>query len=170
MKIKDTIYLLGLGALLTLSTGCASILGGGGTKAVKMTSSPSGVNFTIIDEKGEIIHKGHTPQLVNLKTGKSFGTKKYTVAFHRDGHPSREEILKSRLNHWYWGNIIFGGLIGMLIVDPATGAMWTLPEEFEVDLASTPAITGDHQSLQHIRVVSKDEIPTHLLDSLVALN
>ena len=34
------------------------------------------------------------------------------------------------INGWYFGNIIFGGLIGMLAVDPATGAMYTLsPKE-----------------------------------------
>ena len=27
-------------------------------------------------------------------------------------------------NGWYIGNILFGGLIGMIIVDPATGDMW----------------------------------------------
>lgn len=31
-----------------------------------------------------------------------------------------------KLNGWYFGNIIFGGAIGMLVVDPATGAMWKI--------------------------------------------
>lgn len=30
------------------------------------------------------------------------------------------------MNGWYIGNLLFGGIIGLLIVDPATGAMWTL--------------------------------------------
>jgi hypothetical protein len=34
--------------------------------------------------------------------------------------------LKATLSGWYFGNIIFGGLIGMLAVDPATGAMWNI--------------------------------------------
>ena len=32
------------------------------------------------------------------------------------------------LNGWYIGNVVFGGLIGLLIVDPETGAMWRLDE------------------------------------------
>ena len=39
-----------------------------------------------------------------------------------------EKVLETRMNGWYLGNIIFGGLIGALIVDPATGAMWTFKE------------------------------------------
>jgi hypothetical protein len=33
------------------------------------------------------------------------------------------------------GNIVFGGLIGLLIVDPATGAMWKLEETQVINLA-----------------------------------
>lgn len=31
-----------------------------------------------------------------------------------------------KLNGWYFGNLLLGGVIGMLIVDPATGSMWKL--------------------------------------------
>ena len=35
--------------------------------------------------------------------------------------------IKPTPNGWYLaGNFIFGGLLGWLIVDPATGAMWNL--------------------------------------------
>jgi hypothetical protein len=41
------------------------------------------------------------------------------------------------VNGWYFGNIIFGGLIGLLAVDPATGAMYTLkPDAVEGALSS----------------------------------
>ena len=36
---------------------------------------------------------------------------------------------------WYiGGNILVGGLIGWFIVDPLTGAMYTLPKEVNADL------------------------------------
>lgn len=31
-----------------------------------------------------------------------------------------------KLNGWYFGNLLIGGFLGMLIIDPATGAMWKL--------------------------------------------
>lgn len=40
------------------------------------------------------------------------------------------------MNGWYLaGNILLGGLIGWIIVDPITGGMWTLsPEEISLNL------------------------------------
>jgi hypothetical protein len=32
----------------------------------------------------------------------------------------------STVNGWYVGNVILGGMIDLLVVNPATGAMWTL--------------------------------------------
>jgi hypothetical protein len=31
------------------------------------------------------------------------------------------------MSGWYCGKLLFGGLIGMLAVDPATGAIWNSP-------------------------------------------
>ncbi len=33
------------------------------------------------------------------------------------------------MNGWYWGNFAIGGLIGFLIVDPLTGAMYRIKDE-----------------------------------------
>jgi hypothetical protein len=46
--------------------------------------------------------------------------------------------IKSKIDGWYFGNLIFGGLIGLVIVDPLTGSMWTLsPRELTYNLIST---------------------------------
>ena len=60
------------------------------------------------------------------------------------GEVGRDLSMSARLNAWYWGNILFGGLIGWLIVDPATGAMWKLKDEFTLHLspAGVPVNTG----------------------------
>ncbi|KGQ53534.1 hypothetical protein IO44_11000, partial [Gallibacterium anatis str. Avicor] len=34
-----------------------------------------------------------------------------------------------KIDGWYIGNILFGGIVGLLIVDPITGAMYKLPPE-----------------------------------------
>ncbi len=44
----------------------------------------------------------------------------------------------TKLDGWYFGNLIFGGLLGILIIDPATGAMWRLDETFTVYLDGEP--------------------------------
>ena len=42
------------------------------------------------------------------------------------------------MSGWVWGNILFGGIIG-LIVDASTGAMYKLtPEQVEASLKANP--------------------------------
>ena len=51
------------------------------------------------------------------------------------GYQATEVALTPRMSGWYWGNLLIGGLIGMLAVDPATGAMWSItPEKIEQKL------------------------------------
>jgi hypothetical protein len=43
------------------------------------------------------------------------------------GYTDKNITINTKVNGWYIaGNIIFGGLIGWIVVDPLTGAMWTL--------------------------------------------
>lgn len=138
---------LGLAVLLfpiCISGGCASILGGGGREPVLINSIPSGTHVEIVDGKGTVVHNGVTPMTVTLKRGAGyFKPGVYTVrttgtasTFRPVGVANagrRQAQFKGRLNGWYFGNLLFGGLIGMLAVDPATGAMWDLPNDFNVD-------------------------------------
>ena len=50
----------------------------------------------------------------------------YNLEVSLDGYQTQVIPLKSSLNGgWYFaGNIVFGGFIGWLIVDPLTGGMW----------------------------------------------
>ncbi len=47
-------------------------------------------------------------------------------------------VIDSSLSGWYIGNLLFGGIVGLLIVDPATGAMWKLPENTSTSLTKNP--------------------------------
>ena len=46
----------------------------------------------------------------------------------KEGYANKELTIVGTMSGWYIGNILFGGLIGMLAVDPVTGAMYVLPE------------------------------------------
>ncbi|MDA8868601.1 hypothetical protein N9H91_02170 [Pseudomonadales bacterium] len=52
------------------------------------------------------------------------------------GFSPKEYTLNSSVDGWYFGNLLLGGLIGMLIVDPITGAMYNLPARVDVSLDS----------------------------------
>lgn len=136
---------LALVASLGLS-GCASILGES-KYPVTVTSAPAGASFEITDKSGQVIHSGNTPSTVTLKSGKGyFSGQTYTLRFKKPGYGDRIVTVDSSLSGWYWGNILFGGLIGMLIVDPATGAMFKLPEQASADMG-TPLASADRADL-----------------------
>ncbi|MGN0834557.1 MAG: hypothetical protein ACI4QA_01845 [Candidatus Spyradosoma sp.] len=63
-------------------------------------------------------------------------SRRYTIELDRKGCRTHTAVLDTSLDGWYVGNILFGGLIGWLIVDPATGAMWKLPESVKYELKS----------------------------------
>jgi hypothetical protein len=126
-------------AVATLATtGCASIISES-KYPVAIHSSPSGASYKITDQSGFQIHAGHTPDQIMLESGAGyFDGEAYTVTYRKDGYAPSTQMLNSGIDGWYWGNIVFGGIIGMLIVDPATGAMFSLPERVSAELTPAP--------------------------------
>lgn len=63
---------------------------------------------------------------------------------------------------WYVANLLFGGLIGLLIVDPLTGAMYNLsPEDVNAVLeANNVKTTANTKSLT---VVLKQDVPQEIM-------
>ncbi|MGB3126362.1 MAG: hypothetical protein WBB95_21335 [Pseudomonas sp.] len=120
----------GMAAGLVLAlTGCASIVSDSKPK-VGLYSLPTQANYVIKDSKGGVVGKGVTPGTAILETSRGyFKSQSYTVTFQKDGYTQTTVPLKSSVSGWYWGNLLIGGLIGMLIVDPLTGAMYTLPDD-----------------------------------------
>lgn len=125
-----------LGAFLL--TGCATIVGDD-TQLVQVNSNPAGANFEIKDDSGRVVAQGKTPQGVALakSDGSYFGKKNYQITLIKDGSQPVTLPIKASANGWYiGGNILFGGLIGWLLVDPFNGGMYTLsPKETNAFLA-----------------------------------
>lgn len=141
MNVGSVVRIAAVFVMLVLQ-GCASILGDS-RYPVSVSSAPPGASFEIADKNGQIVHSGHTPSTVTLKSGKGyFSGQTYTLRFKKDGYPDRSVTLDSSVSGWYWGNIVFGGLIGMLIVDPATGAMYKLPDFVSADMGVPIAERG----------------------------
>jgi len=110
-------------SILALSlTSCASIVSKS-SYSVSINSSPNQAKFTIKNKNGIAIHSGTTPSFVTLSSGDGYFKKaNYIIQYEKSGYNPKEQQLIPELNGWYWGNILLGGLIGMLIVDPLTGA------------------------------------------------
>ncbi len=132
-------------AMVTLS-GCASIIAGG-HRDINIKSTPPEATVAIQDrESKQVVHKGQTPLIVPLSTrGGYFKSKQYDVTLSKEGYADKIINIDSFLSGWYAGNIILWpvAVIGGLIIDPLTGAMWSLtpkeinavletPEQFEL--------------------------------------
>lgn len=120
-----------------LLSGCATIVGSD-TQTLQVNSNPDGAGYTVKDETGAIIEKGITPSNITLakSSGKYFGKKTYDITFSKKGYADATYPLKTSPNGWYiGGNILLGGLVGWLIVDPLNGGMYTIsPDKVDIQL------------------------------------
>ncbi|WP_369958853.1 hypothetical protein [Pseudomonas benzenivorans] len=167
MRILNVRLALIPAALSLFMTGCASIVSDS-QYPVSISSTPAGANFEVRNRAGVVIHSGSTPGTVTLNSGAGyFKGETYTITFHKDGYADQQTTLRSSVDGWYWGNIIFGGLIGLFAVDPATGAMYKLPESSATTLAP---VTADTKASDSLTFITLDQVPEHLRDQLIPVN
>jgi hypothetical protein len=118
-------------------TGCASIATGS-DQSVAVHSEPAGASVKVFDASGLAVQESVTPAELVLKKGSGwFQPGTYRVVVSKPGFRPQEIVVRGTLNAgWYiLGNFVVGGLIGWLVVDPLSGAMWTLaPEDIGVRL------------------------------------
>ena len=133
---------LAVGLLALLSTGCASIIHGS-RQAVFVNSVPAGATVTAKDQYGMTVASQQTPCTLRLRRGRSFFTgASYSLTVEKQGHEPVNVFVSSRLGLlWYGGgNCILGGICGWFLIDPITGAMWTLePDAVNVTLPRSQA-------------------------------
>lgn len=111
----------------------------GRPRTVQINSNPSGANFTVFDKEGKQVEARTTPATVRLdRCHGFFSGEDYKVTFESAGYYPGEMHIRSKLNGWYFGNVLVGGAIGLFFVDPLTGAMWHLsPNGVTYNLVST---------------------------------
>jgi len=82
-----------------------------------------------------------------------------------DGYDEKVIPVEFAFNGWYIGNIVFGGLIGLLIVDPLTGAMYRLDMgSIHETLSKTTADAGPS-----LKIMDINQIPDNWKDHLVVI-
>lgn len=144
------------GAFAVALLGCASIVSKS-TYPVVFDTNPTGGQIVITDHAGVRVFQGRTPTTVTLSARKGFFQgANYTIQCPMEGH-TETTTLTSSLDGWYIGNILFGGLIGILIVDPATGAMWKLDDRAVLSLGHP--VTGSDPGQAALQIIGIDQIP-----------
>lgn len=143
-------------AVLMTGTSCATIF----TKSsypISFTSTPSEANVTVVNRAGSTVFTGSTPSTITLKAAAGYMKREeYTVTFQKSGYAPQTVPVICSLDGWYIGNILLGGIIGMLIVDPASGAMYKF-DNTEINASLTP----DSASMQdrQLRVIDISQVP-----------
>jgi hypothetical protein len=111
------------------------------------------------------MHSAETPTTITLPASSGFFTPaRYKLEFSKKGYQTVTTQLTASVNGWYVGNILIGGIIGLLIVDPATGAMWKLDSKYDASLPPTGSASA--QDSGGLRIASIDSVPIHLRTAL----
>jgi hypothetical protein len=127
-RIQKSLALTLAGGLTLALVACATIMQGS-RQEVSFGSTPSSAALTIDGNQ-----VGSTPYAAKLKR-----KDKHIVRIELAGYQPYELAMSRGTSGWVWGNIVFGGLPG-LIVDAITGAMYKLkPEEVQAALAQQGA-------------------------------
>jgi hypothetical protein len=143
-------------------TGCATIFSGE-TQPVTFRSEPDTAAIAVVNKAGEKIHAGTTPVTLTLKRGAGyFQPEEYRVRVAKDGFKPVELTVTGSVNGWYIGNLLFGGLIGMLIVDPMTGAMFNLAPDSVSATLEAEAIKTSRNDGSLVIVLAQD-VPAETL-------
>lgn len=108
-------------------TGCATIISG--TKdGINVTSTPPGAKV-LVDGRQEFT----TPARLKLSR-----KHEHTLLVSMPGYHTEEVSLSQGVNGWVFGNLVIGGIIG-IVVDLMSGATGDIsPDNVQVDLVAVP--------------------------------
>jgi uncharacterized protein YceK len=110
-------------SVLVAVSGCATIIHGT-TEKVGFSSTPAGATVSV-----DGINSGTTPTFAQLKRSTD-----HTVIIDLPGYEKSSFIIESKLSGWFFGNILIGGVIG-IVVDAISGGMYRLtPTELAATL------------------------------------
>ncbi len=123
-----TLSVLVAAVVALCGVGCATVVsGGGGAQKVTVVSDPPGAGVSV---DGRFV--GASPVNVPLDRRAS-----HTVEITAAGYETAKLEVTSKFNPWVIGNVVVGGLLGV-VVDVVTDATYRLsPDELTVQLRPT---------------------------------
>ena len=113
-------------------TGCATVTGGSRDPKVTISSDPPGAAVWVDNEP-----RGATPANVELSR-----RSEHKITVVQPGCEPATATVKRSLNPWVFGNLVLGGLIGV-VVDVCTDATYKLsPREIHFNLKPLPVTSS----------------------------
>ena len=159
MKISKFVSSLALvaisGSLLLSTTACSSIFNGS-QQDVQIKSSENGAQITINGN-----NRGQTPAIIKLQRGQS-----HLIEIKKEGYETYRITTGKSLTGWFWGNLLCGGLVGM-VIDLASGNAYDIePDIVFAQMSKTTAMLGNYNSDDFSSVYLKDKTGK-IVDSFV---
>ena len=157
-----TLFVFGVAAIVSL-VGCASIISGRHAE-VAFDSYPSSADVVIHDNDGREVANLRTPGVVSLRRNRHyFMPARYTATIASPGYHPAQVPIRSTVNPWILGNVVIGGIPG-LIVDNATGAAWK-PKRSEIHRQLEPLNGSSLQPSSEMDGPSIEQASADLADS-----
>lgn len=149
--------LLGL-SLVSSLTSCATIMHGT-HQSVGISSNPSNA-YIWVDRQ----YVGVTPMIVGMSRSDN-----HVVRIELEGYQPYEAVFSKRLSGWVFGNIIFGGVIGVAI-DAVSGGLYKLtPEQIQANLYANQMMYSKDSHGSYIFVVLQPNPSWEKIGNLVAV-
>jgi hypothetical protein len=130
---------------LVSTTACATIMQGG-QQPVAVSSTPAGASISVDGQP-----MGNTPATLTLSRKDT-----HVVSLVLDGYMPYTMTLEKKTSGWAWGNIVFGGVVGV-VVDASTGALYRLsPANVDANMESRTAVVDGRRTIQVAIVLRAD--------------
>lgn len=145
--------------LLSTLTSCATLVHGS-HQAISIASNPNNA-YIWIDRQ----YMGVTPMVVGMTRNDN-----HIVRIELEGYQPYEVIFSKGISGWIFGNVVFGGVIGVAI-DAFTGAMYKLtPDQIQANLCANQMMYSKNSHESYVFVVLKPDLSWEKIGNLVAVN
>lgn len=151
MNIKKT--LVSIVILITIS-GCSTIMNGDIVE-VPVKTTPSGA--TLVLNGNSYI----SPAVVLVPRGEG----DFNLHIEKEGFQPVDILLRESVDGWFWGNFLFGGVVGFAIDFISGDAFDIKPEFIEETLKGTNVSKLSDGSLQFV-LVDINKLPKHLVSKI----
>ncbi|HSK13490.1 MAG TPA: hypothetical protein VK907_09760 [Phnomibacter sp.] len=144
--------------------GCASIVSKS-NYPIDIRTEPTGATVVITDKRGVEIFRGNTPATTTMQASSGYFSKgAYEVKITAPGYEPRTLPVVFSIDGWYFGNLLLGGLLGMLIIDPITGAMWKLKDPAIYEKLTR--VGGDQTVTPSLQIMGIDHVSDDIKNQL----
>lgn len=128
---------------------------------VAVHSAPENVRFEVYDRYKHRIYAGTTPETIYLPASYlPFIRQRYTVLINDPDFESAQMPITFHIDGWYFANLLIPAFapIGMLIVDPLSGSMFTIDSHCRrLSFRLNPIKYSGHRDLMLTTPISVDE-------------